>query len=424
MTTEYQTYLDTLTQSHRVKVTVKVYDQNEDNPIVIDHALVTGQVDIDVNSDVERSASVTLADINNKILFGPTGGDVVLYADRFLSIEYVVTIDALNRDVVTPLFFGPITRFSSDGGQVTIEAQGKESLLQNPIVWGRFIRNSGLDSINENVKYAHQLIRELLRSCGEVDANFEFGTFENVRLPRNFQLPKQPENLWSVCKKIVQAANAATSSLVNHRIFYDGRGKVRVENMANGGYTFSDSPTSGVLLNKPTISYDLSSFANTVIVAVNHGQDSKPVAPVVASLADIHPLSPVSLSRNGKPRFIVTTLDNNNIRSRAHAKNLAEAELKKLSTESVEVSFDSLPIPHITPGSQCKLITDGAEYTFYADTFSIPLRASDSMSMGFQKRMQTGPLKPVHLHQIGVSRSALAEYKRNQRHERREKRNG
>lgn len=401
MTTQLAAFKRTLSQSHRIRTVVGLYDHEERYLATLDEGIISGQVDVDTKRDIERSLSLVLADVNKRLSFDSGGDDErALYADRFIRIDYQVWTDELRQWHREPVFFGPVTRFERDGFQVTIEAQDKSSLLHPPVVWGRHLRNAGLGFIDTDTRYAAEMMRAILATTGEAAANMEFGSFENARLPKDFKLPKHPENVWLALKRIVRAANARseTDRFHDFRLFYDGRGRLRVESMSTGGFIFTDDPSTGVLLDKPQVNYDQGSFANTVVVKVNRGQDGRPLAPLVRTLASWHPLSARNLGRNGKPRFIVKVIDNNNIRTRAHAREVARSELRKASTETVVVSFNCLPIPHLTPGARCRLVEDENVHHFTASRFTIPLRAADSMSVGYLKRVRTGTARQRVLH--------------------------
>src|SRR3954470_18547944 len=270
MTTEYESYLNTLVNSHRIRTLIKLYDSDENFLGVLDKQLSSGQVDVDTTADVERSASLVFADVPPKFLFQQgQQSETAIFSDNMIGIEYIVEVPSINKDVVIPVFFGPVSRFQRDGQEITIEAQSKEALLQPPVVWGRYLKNAGLDFINDDIKYAHKLLRAILRSTGEKDSNMYFSNFDNVKLPKGFKLPKAPENLWDVCQKIVQAANSVYKHDAIYRLYYDGRGKVRVETQNHLGFVFTDNKNTGVLINQPQVSYDLSTFRNTVVVNVN-----------------------------------------------------------------------------------------------------------------------------------------------------------
>lgn len=396
---EYSEYLAALYSSHRIKTRVKLYDADENFLGVLDHQLSSGQVDIDITSDKERSCSLTFADVPPKILFhNEQQRDVAIFSDNMISIEYVVVVESINKEVVVPIFFGPVTRFERDGTEVTVEAMSKDALLQDPVVWGRYLKNSGLTSITTDVKVAANMIRQVLADTGETASNMYFSNFDNIKLPKGTKLPTH-DGIWAYIQGVVRAANAVHNGDALFRAFYDGRGKLRVENRNQGGYNFTDHDATGTILNQPQISFDLSNFANTVVVNVNR-QDGI-TRHVVSTLPNTHPLSAKQMGRNGVPRYIVSQEDNGNFKKLGLAQNYADKLLDKLSTETVQVGFDSLPIPHLHPGSRCTVTTnDIPRQVFYADQFSIPLRAGDVMSIGYTKRMATGPSKPTHIHWI------------------------
>lgn len=394
MTSELAYYKRALTQSHQIRVLVRLYDHEENYLSTLDDGIVSGQVDVDTTRDVERSLHLVLADVDKRFRFDHGGADErAIYGDRFIRVDYMVWVHPLSKWVREPIFFGPLTRFQRDGFELTIEAQDKSSLLQQPVVWGRFLRNAGLGFVDDDTRYAAKMIRAILATTGETEPRLEFGSFSDAKLPRDFKLPKHPETLWRVLKRIVHAANARSDAdnIHDFRLFYDGRGRLRVESMSTGGFTFTDDPYTSSLASKPQVDYDLSNFRNTVVVRVNRGQDGRQLQPVIRTLPKGHPLSAYSLRRNGKPRYIVQVVDNNNIKSRERARAVARRTLRRLSTETVSVSFDCLPVPHLTPGARCRIEEGGDVHRFHATRYTLPLRATDLMSVGYLKRTRSQP---------------------------------
>lgn len=387
MTNRYRAYRRTLSRSHRIKVVAKVYDRNEENIGVIDRNIIGGQVDVDTARDIERTLSLQLAGGRRKLFFDADDQDEV--ADKFIGVDYAVWEENLQEWHVSPVFFGPITRIEYDGFQVSLEAQDKSSLLFDPVVWGHFLKNAGLGNLDENTKYAARMMRAILDATGEDRGKMEFDDFDGARLPHDFKIPKHPESLWQVLKKIVRAANSRTDEDRYHdyRLFYDGRGRLRVESMGDAGFTFTDDPQTGVLISKPKITYDMTTFRNTVVLKIDRGQGGRQFKPIVVTLRDHHPMSPVSLRRNGVKRYLVEEISNSNIRHIKQGRQFAKSQLRKLSAESTQVDFECLPVPHLVPGARCRILTEDESSYFHVNRFSLPLNASGVMSVGYLKRV-------------------------------------
>jgi hypothetical protein len=245
-------------------------------------------------------------------------------------------------------------------------------------------------TFDDDIRFAARFLRMLLRACGE--HRFAFGNFADQRLPKNFKLPKEPESIWSVCNRVVQAVNRDDG--VNWRLFYDGAGVLRVENMAHG-FLFDER----VILNEPTTVYDHDRFRNAVIVAVNRGNEARPVKPELVALRKKSKsgMSPYQLRRNHKKRYIVERIDNPHIRTPKRAREVGRAHLKRLSAETYDVKFDCMPIPIVTPGSHCTLEVDGDRRRFVLSSYSLGITAHDSMSVGYTRRVAGRTVRPLHI---------------------------
>lgn len=488
MTTHDQrvAYRQALRTSHEVRSRISVHDHNEDFLHWLPQPALGGQVDVDTKRIPERSLTLDILDSGGKLGFGK------VFVDNFICVEYGVVVEELDKLVWHPVFFGPVTKLTPDSEKLTLEAESKEILLQEPVVWGRFIRSTGLGgnsiatwtlrdahhnrnmvqairtfgpirggtwrvtfgkyrtdeldfdvgaaaletaleavpgigggnvsvtggplgekpfhvefqgahanetadelgiqdntlTFDDDIRYAARFLRQLLRACGET--RFAFGNFADQRLPKNFKLPKEPESIWSVCKRVVQAVNR--DSEVHWRLYYDGAGVLRVENMAHG-FPFDER----VILNDPTTTYDESRFRNTVLVAVNRGNEARPVKPEIVKLRKNHPMSPYRLRRHHRKRYIVERIDNPHIRTPQRARAVGRAHLRRLSAETYDVRFDSMPIPIVTPGSRCSVEVDGERRRFTLDSYSLGITAHDAMSVGYTRRVNGRTVRPLHI---------------------------
>lgn len=117
-----------LQYSHRVRSRVHIYDGDE----IISHdiAVADGQLDVDATADVTRSISLTVVDPDLKFSFGSMGH---VYLDNQIGVKYGAEIRELDAWVDFSIFRGPVTGLERKGHEVTIEAQGKESLLLPPV---------------------------------------------------------------------------------------------------------------------------------------------------------------------------------------------------------------------------------------------------------------------------------------------------
>src|SRR6185295_10854182 len=133
---EYDAYLDALTDSHQIRVDVRIHDANEKEISSLtapESRIVSGAVQVDATASITRSLSLEMVDPNRTLKFeanSPARG--ALFADRFISARYQVRVEALEAWVTIPVFWGPVSSYERAGSAVSIEAQGKESLMLEP----------------------------------------------------------------------------------------------------------------------------------------------------------------------------------------------------------------------------------------------------------------------------------------------------
>lgn len=358
-TVNRQLYNDTLRTSHRVRTVVTVYDGSE----VIEHELnvADGQVDVDSTADVTRSLSLTVADPRLKFTFAPMGD---VYVDRHVGVVYGVLVPDVGW-VDVPVFRGPVTGYSRQGHQVNIEAAGKESLMMPPV--------KQFSLPNPTSRFIVAYIENAARAFGET--KFDLGLASNRKVPKSFDLDPhkaREKGVWWYLKQLADS--------VNLELLYDGRGFLRLRPYRPRAivHNFTDP------LAPPSVGFNLSEVRNIVEV---YGKDDKDndVLKARVVLATSHPLSAQSLGRAGKPRWLVerVKLDNAKL-TRVSAAKIAERMLRQRSTQAVDVSFDSIPIPHIEGGDTCRLVSEGIDQEFRARQFSIPLGPA-SMSVGYTR---------------------------------------
>ena len=107
-----------------------------------------------------------------------------------------------------------------------------------------------------------------------------------------------------------------------------------------------------------------------------------------------HPLNAYALGRPNSegqiiPRFLVETIENDDIGSQQSAEAIAEDTLRTLVGQNVELQFDAQCIPYLEEYDRCSLEYDGIDSAFTLRQFSIPLGVGDTMSIGYNRRLAT-----------------------------------
>jgi hypothetical protein len=389
---EFQEYVDALRDNHRVRIQFDLLDQNEDHidslstPI---NRVVSGSVQVDLTADVTRSLEVTVLDENRRLRFeGNSPARGAVYADRFIAVRYDVYVKSLDDWVSCPVFWGPLTGYSREGNQVTLEAQGKEILLMAP----HYATNGYTLKKNQRLDDA---IKEVALRAGET--RFDIPEFSDAKL-RTGRVVVARDEPWMVLKGGDQDANGdPVPGLVGEApgermIYYDARGRLTVRGIDQAAVvTFADGRD---LVTHPSVSYDLTEFRNTVVVR-GKKPEGKPHAIGKAQLKTNHPLSSWNLRRNGIPRYMTEFVEAEGLKTVEECEARAELILEKLAQQGVTPSFECLPLPYLEEADEARLETDEWSFKFALKQFTLPLTVTEPMTIGtnvmvsrFRKRKQ------------------------------------
>jgi hypothetical protein len=358
------TYFATLETPHAIDVLVEVYDADEALVATLDGNVMSGQVDVDATAAITRSCTLTLMDPEMKATFDPIG---LVYADNFLGVTYRVWVPALGDWVDTEVFFGPLSRYSRNGHEVTLEAQGKEALMLPPV--------PPVAPGNPADRLITSVIRAAAASYGE--ANFNLSDGGGRKTSRRFQFNHAAATQNGLWPQLVSLAASAGG----RQLFYDGAGALTMRPRPKSTPVFTLSSVT----SEPSVIYDLTDVRNTVKVygADKHGRDTLKAK---VELPAAHPLSAKSLGRNGAPRVLLEEVRTGSEHlTKADAATRAKRLLAQKSRGLLEVSCESLVVPHLDIDDYVRISTTTIDASFPLRKFTIPLTATDSMSVGFTR---------------------------------------
>jgi hypothetical protein len=377
-----------LRTSHRMRVKLELFDRNEESLGELGGKLLSGSVQIDSTADVRRSLSLSLLDERGRIRFEPDSpSEGSVHADNYISAKYGVGVSSLvARDfdldpfwVDVPVFYGPVTLFERNGAEAKVECQGKESLMLAPHYVGKGYTLRKGDRTDE-------AIEKVARHAGE--ERFLLPDMPK-RLPRARGVGPHSEG-WKVIRGGEESAKGKpipgliAKGGADMEPYYNGRGELTARRKGgNSRYTFDASQ----LTDTPTFRYDVKDFRNVVDVAGGK-KKGKQRAHARESLPDAHPLSPKSLARNGEPRFMLEFLESDGLKTDQECAHRAKVELGRLSHEGVSASFESLVVPHLEEDDEVTLDMDDFAISFPLTSMTIPLTATETMSVGAQKRVR------------------------------------
>lgn len=376
---ERRAYHNALKHSRSVKCAVTLHNRNENeiaSLTVPESWVLGGQVDVDVNTFPRRQLDLTVLDPKRKlVLDADAPSELSIFASTFVSVERMDWVEDLGGYVSCPVFWGPVTRFARNHPEITIEAGGKEMLALAP-----YLLLAG-HNLNKGLKVTTG-IRRVLNAVGETRYQMPSVSKE---LTHKMTIPRWSEP-WLIAEKLARVAD--------RKIFYDGRGKVRLEHR-NKQSVWSFLPgEESMLLSVPDVSYEFTAFRNYVDGTGGIPRKGKTKAHAISTLKASNPLSPAALARNGVPRFAVEVFEESQILRNGPLQEMTDLRLKRLAEVGIDAQFDALPVPQLeewdwvtTQGSEGNVVVQMKRWT-------IPL-GNESMPVG-QNRVQRWKMNIKH----------------------------
>ena len=352
-----------------VSARVSVLDRNEE-PSGSAVPAIAGSVSVDTSGDVTRSAELTVLDPDGSLGFeAGSPGSGALYADRFVQIDYGIADAALVMHW-TPIFRGPVVRYDRSHPEVTIAAQGKESLglaPNLPLFKGAAVNVHKGARLDDAIATVAAAMGETRLSIPRIPDRLG----ERVSVGRT----KEP---W---KTILRLAHDG-----GFQAFYNGAGTLVIRTPPPRPLWSFDAE----LLSFPAVSYDLGGDFRNVVRVVGEAKSGKHAAPpsYTAEPPPGDPLSPRSLARNGVPRCVAEYIEVDKP-ALAAVRAIAKRELAARMRQAVAVSFEALTVPGLEEDDPCIVAVPGAldPVAFTARTFSIAL-GTDQMSLGETRKVR------------------------------------
>jgi hypothetical protein len=362
---DLRTYQRALVFTHERRIHVQVLDLDMNVQRSLTPMVVDGQVTIDTTADVSRILTLSFLDPARALAFEPDSAGPALWRSRLLRVIYSVRVPDLGDWVDCPVFTGPVWDFDRQGALVNVTAHGMERLALgqawNPKVYqAKSLRTDALKNIMS--RYAGD-------NCHAIpDLGFKF--------PHDFHVIKTAQP-WRRAKSIAQS--------MNRHLFYDGHGTLHLRHFNDGPvFTFDDE-----LLTQPRFTRSKDPIINTVEVIGAKPKGKKKRVRAVATAPGW--LSPSALGRGGAQLRLVEQVQNDHLRSVKEATDVAKRHIKHHEQQRVDVSFDSLPVPHLQENDRVRVgSTDVGPVHLRLRQWSIPLGSGDGagapMTVGSLRR--------------------------------------
>jgi hypothetical protein len=364
---EFRRLNELLATHHHIRVSVQLLNLEHEYLGDISRRLLGGQLTIDADAtEATRAVTMELLDPEHRLkLDADAPEDGSLYFNRMMRIVYSVLSPDRTEIFDIPIFTGPLTKVERQGAVISVEALGKEK-LSRAAVWNAHTFKAGL-------KKTWVIERIMVTMGGEM----------RRQIPE--RKPKIPKKLDMNREKTPWDTAKAIAGSMGLQLYYDGRGVLRLRKPPSKTlYVFREK---GVLLSHPQISYDAESAVNAVEVIGGKPKGAKKKIRYRMVAPKAHVLSPWRMGRWGIPRYLPETIDNDSIRSTKEAREVAKRRLRNALIESVEVAFDSLPVPYLEELDMCRVSSDGYAGNFRLRKMTIPFTADGVSSVGYLKRV-------------------------------------
>jgi hypothetical protein len=363
-----------LVTHHRLDVIISLMDLSHKHNSNISSTLLSGQVTMDVTAEVTRSATLELLDPLRRLKLdtqAPTDGS--LFMTQMIRVTYVISTPDRGEQYFIPIFTGPLTKVTRTGPVLNVEAQGKEIISFSSMWKGK--------TFKKNLKKV-DVIQRVMKLSGEALRHMDLrDPRPHARLPENLST-NRAAIFWKIARKLAVG--------MNMQLFYDGRGVLRLRKTPGKvAYVFrqSNSAGRGALMTEPQITYDSKDMYNAVEIRGGKGKGKKKKLNYRLVANRKHPLSPWNLGRNGEPRYLPLVIEDDSIKTKKKAKQVAKKQLKNALDQAVEVTFDALPIPMIEESDLCGWASSDSSGRFRMKQMTIPLTANGVSSIGYLRQV-------------------------------------
>lgn len=374
--------------SHDYRLRVDVLDTAQ--RIISPARLLDGQVNIQPDGDVRRTATLSLLDPDHSLnLDADTIWEGAVFADRMVRVRHTIDVPGFGDVTATP-FVGPIAKLARDGATLSLECHDKTAfsvLGTAPMTYGK-----GADVIG--------VIRGFLYyRSGE--RHFRFPASRGVRLSKPISVGWADEaSVWAVCQRLAR-------QYLGMQLFYSCDGYATLRTRPSSVFEFGP----GMFTAAPTGEHDFAGVVNYARATAGTIVRSK-IAP-----AD-HPLSPGRLGRNGVPRYLPSVEDltkptppslkkpsrrstkkqrkaystawqkyTGEVRSvTQQAQAFVDSEIATGLPMTADLSWSGVPVYHLDVDDPITLRTDGGSAVLSFSEASIPLLPGD-MSGGTLRRV-------------------------------------
>lgn len=327
-----------------------------------------GQVTVDTTADTTRALEITICDPLGEVdIEADSPARSSIYLADLIRVWYVITNPTTSESFTVPVFTGPVDGVSRDGIFLDIKAIGKESLGLGNTWQGK--------SFAKGQRKTDVITWILVNLMGESPSKVDVPS-KNAKLPRALKVTPNDQP-WRVATRLAGS--------MNMQLFYDGRGVARLRARSTKPVHVVDETwaTSDAQMDS-----DLSGVINAVKVIGSKPKKAKEKVRYTAVATKTHPLSPWRLGRNGIPRYIWTSIEDDSLRTVAECKALADSVLRNGLVAGVTFTVDGIMDPRLEELDCVKVAVGDIVAQGAIRSYTIPLTAGDDGSYGYVRRIR------------------------------------
>lgn len=363
--TQMKHLIKLLKSPHRIAQTIQLLTLDHEYKADYSNRFSGGQVTYDATADVTRALDLTLFDPTRRISLDPVSpSSTSVYIADMIRVYYHVIEPGTNVRYNIPIFCGPLDAVERDDIFIYIKCLGKESLSLNNFWTAK--------TYKKNAKKTDVIFDIMRRLMGETKLNIPN---LSARLPNDLALNSESIP-WKTAKNLAAG--------MGYQLYYDGYGVCRMRRIpSTSTFTFDGT----WLTSQPKQAYDLTGLVNQVQVIGGIPKKAKKAVTYTATAPTAHPLSPWKLGRGGVPRYYPKRIEDTNLKTVQACKDRAQRELSLGLLDSVNTTWDGLPIPLFDEQDIVKLIADDFTSSQRTSQFTLPLTIS-SASYGYNRNLR------------------------------------
>ena len=354
-----------LATAHIQEIQILLMDLDHKHKNDISPFFMDGAVTVDSTADITRALDLNLFDPMGEINLDPDSpGRTSIFIADMIQVIFIIEDPWHTERFEIPVFTGPIDDVDRDDILISVKALGKENLSAANVWRARTFKEK-----QERTTVIRRILREM---CGETKMRVP-----NLKRELSSPVKMNGDDIpWTKAKSLAKG--------LGYQLFYNGLGVavMRKKKSKRPVFQFKED----IVTTFPKTAYDLQNTVNAVRVVGGKPKKARKKITYTAVAPRKHPLSPWRLGRGNAPRFLWLEIQDESIKSKKEARELAKKELEDGLLAGIEVTFDGIPVPFLEENDVCRVDLPGFHQKFKMKKFTIPLVAGDDASFGYLRR--------------------------------------